>query len=124
MRVLIVEDERKIANLLKTHFEIRRHEVSLVPSGEEALDLLSRQQPDVTLLDVRLEGRLDGRAVLPEAKRLHPAMPVVIMTGLVDAEPSEYLQLGASGFLKKPIELPELDHMIAQFVNSAPSLEP
>ena len=116
MRVLIVEDERKIANLLKMHFEIHRHEVSLVPSGEEALDLLSRQQPDVTLLDLRLEGKLDGRAVLPQAKQRYPTMPVVIMTGLVEAEESEYLQLGASGFLKKPIDLPELDQMIAQFV--------
>lgn len=115
MRLLVVDDELKILALLKARFGGRGHEVVTTTRGDEAIRFIQEQPPfQLILLDLSLKGELGGREVLREAKQRDPATPVVIITGWVEAEPEECLRLGASGFLKKPIQLHDLDQVLQQ----------
>jgi DNA-binding NtrC family response regulator len=114
MTILIVDDEPKLLALFKTHFEYQGHTVYGTESGEDALVLLQQHQPQVAFVDLWLKGDLTGKDVLRDAKRLLPAIRVVIVSGDEETPPETLLQLGAAAFLKKPIQLEELDHLLEQ----------
>jgi CheY-like chemotaxis protein len=79
-RVLILEDERLVAENLKDIFEETGFEViAIVSSGEEALDLIHSTHPDLLLLDVRVKGRMDGieTAIAAHARG---KLPVIFLT--------------------------------------------
>jgi DNA-binding NtrC family response regulator len=121
MKLLIVDDEVKLLELLKGFFALKGDEVFGTGRGEEALNLLQQHQPDVCLLDLRLKGSLDGEAVLAEAKRLSPNTKVIIITGDDHAPKDTLLQAGATAFLRKPIRFDELTQLVQQLSGSAAS---
>lgn len=112
MRILVLDDEPKIQGILKGRLELRGHEVCTAVSGEEGLALIRQQQPQLLLLDLSLKGALSGRDVLAEVKKTSPQVHVVVVTGYVEAESEEFRQLGASGLLKKPLNLEDLDELV------------
>jgi two-component system nitrogen regulation response regulator NtrX len=113
MTILIVEDEPKVQQLLKSHFESRGHQVHARDSGEEAIEALRQHRPETILLDLWLKGKLNGVGVLKEIKRSLPQAAVIVITGLDEAPDEEVFKLGITAFLKKPIRLEELDRLLA-----------
>lgn len=122
MKLLIVEDEPKIRALLSSYFEGHGHEVLTTENGEEALALIQQHQPALILLDLSLKGKLTGRDVLREAMQRVPESKVVVVTGLVEASEDEFKKLGASGLLRKPIELESLSQLMQQLSGEGPSV--
>lgn len=119
MRILIVDDEVKILGLLKAYCETRGHDAVTTPDGEEALKLVVNHKPELLLLDLSLKGKLNGKDILPEAKRLLPQIKVIVLSGLIEAQEEELSRLGASAFLRKPIQLDELDRLVQQVAGPA-----
>src|SRR5262245_52483974 len=83
-RILIVEDDRTMARdlaarLTRMGFVV----VGVAPSGEEALMLAARERPELVLMDIRLEGEMDGIAAADHI-RAHLHRPVVFLTALAD----------------------------------------
>ena len=106
-RMLIVEDERDICDCLQQYFSLKGFSVVSAFSGEEALEQLSKDPPDVVLLDILLPG-LSGIEVLRRVKELRPDAHVVMVTAL-DQE-SLRLQAhryGAAGYITKPFDFSE-----------------
>lgn len=111
MRVLIVEDDTDILELLSTYFAFKGDEVVAAPDGMSALKLFRDRIPDLVLLDIVLP-RLDGWSVLA-AIRAASAVPVILLTSLADtADVVRGLSLGADDYLRKPFEMQELDARI------------
>lgn len=111
MKVLLVEDDAQILELLKTYFETKGHEVTTASDGVEALEKFGADTPDVMLLDIVLP-RMDGWAVL-EAVRSSSQAPVVLLTSLDDTENVvKGLAMGADDYLSKPFQIRELDARI------------
>ncbi|OGW91690.1 MAG: hypothetical protein A3D28_05055 [Omnitrophica bacterium RIFCSPHIGHO2_02_FULL_63_14] len=121
MKLLIVEDEPKIRALLSSYFEGHGHEVLTTESGEEALTLLQQHKPALILLDLSLKGKLTGRDVLRETMQRVPESKIVVVTGLVEASEEEFRKLGASGLLRKPIELDALSQLLRQVGGEPPA---
>ncbi len=119
MKILVLDDEPKIQGILKGRLEMDGHEVFTAESGEAGLTIIGQQQPQLVLLDLSLKGRLSGREVLAEVKKTNPQVHVVVVTGYVEAESEEFQQLGASGLLKKPLNLADLDAIVKQLGNSS-----
>jgi len=113
MIILIVEDEPKVQQLLKGHFEQQGHQMFGTGIGEEAIQLLRAHQPDVMLLDLWLKGKIDGMGVLKEAKTISPKTKVIVATGFEESPNEQIAKLGAT-LLKKPIRLEELDALLKQ----------
>ena len=107
MRVLVVEDEQKVAEALREGFEGERYDVVVERTGESAFFRVNTETFDVILLDLMLPGR-DGRTLLKEM-RTEPALaeiPVVVMTGTASEEQAlGHEHLDVQGFLAKPVDL-------------------
>lgn len=119
MKILVLDDETKIQGILKGRLEMDGHEVLTAESGEAGLAIINEHHPNLLLLDLSLKGRLSGRDVLAEVKKTSPQVHVVVVTGYVEAESEEFQQLGASGLLKKPLNLADLDAIVKQVGNSS-----
>lgn len=103
-RILIVDDEEGIREILSRLVRKEGFEALAAPDGETALELLRRETPEILLLDIKMPG-LDGMETLRRAKELDRDLPVIIITshGLVKGA-VEALRAGAHDYLVKPFE--------------------
>ncbi len=103
-RMLIVEDERDLCECLQEFFTSRGFSVRAVYSGEEALECVARESPDVILLDILLPG-LSGLEVLKRVKHTASNTRIVMVTGLDDVEfRAEARLYGAAAYITKPYD--------------------
>jgi len=115
MKVLVVEDDPDIRELLTLYFVAQGYEVETANDGQDALLQLQRVQPDLMLLDVVLP-KLDGWGVLT-AVRAQSRIPVILLTSLDDTDDIvKGLSLGADDYLCKPFEIRELEARIQSIV--------
>lgn len=106
--VLLVDDEAEFRDLLEKRLRKRNLSLLSAGSGEEALEIVTREAVDVVVLDVRMPG-MDGRETLREIKRLHPEVEVIMLTGQASVEVAlEGMELGAFDYLLKPVSFDEL----------------
>ncbi|MEO5509355.1 MAG: response regulator transcription factor [Longimicrobiales bacterium] len=110
VRVLVVEDERDIAALVAYHLTKEGYRVRTAESGQEALEVLAADRPDLVILDLMLPG-FSGYEVLAEMRRsTHAAeLPVVVLSARRDeADRVKGLELGADDYITKPFSPREL----------------
>jgi DNA-binding response OmpR family regulator len=103
MKILIVEDEEILSNVLKEEFQAERHEAKIAEDGEEALKLSKSFHPDIILLDIFLPKKngLDVLAAL-KADALLKNIPVIMITNLSDDESiKKAFALGAVDYFVK-----------------------
>jgi len=108
MRILLVEDERKVASFIARALRENSYAVDIAENGEKALELNSDVTYDAILLDVRLPG-MSGLQVCRELRQQGTEAPVLMLTarGLVEQR-VEGLDAGADDYLTKPFVLAEL----------------
>lgn len=112
-RLLIVDDELELLDMLTTYFLDSNYEVDTATNGTDALVAIVRQRPDVVLLDINMP-RMNGVEALKEIVKIDQSIAVIMVTGngelpvTVDA-----LRNGAFGYVPKPFDLRYLDHLIA-----------
>ena len=108
MRVLIIEDERKVAKALREGLEAEHYDVSVATTGEEGFFLLNHESFDLVVLDLMLPRR-DGIEVLTTLRKRGVQTPVLILTAkdTVDDRVGG-LDSGADDYLVKPFAFPEL----------------
>jgi DNA-binding response OmpR family regulator len=108
MRILVVEDEKKVARALQQGLEARNYEVTLAHTGEEGFFLVNAQTFDLLILDLMLPGR-NGLEILATLRRQRLQTPVLILTAR-DALDDRVrgLDEGADDYLIKPFAFPEL----------------
>jgi excisionase family DNA binding protein len=107
-RVLVVDDEATIRDLLAKTLALAEYDVDLAPDGRNALERLRIIPYDLLITDLKMPG-VDGLAVIREARRLKADIPVIIITGFsTEASAIEAVNLGVSGYLTKPFRVPRV----------------
>ncbi|WP_310599009.1 sigma-54 dependent transcriptional regulator [Desulfobulbus sp.] len=108
-RTILVVDDEPIARDNLAHIIVKDgHAVRVAANGQEALALLRKEEVDLVLTDLRMQG-IDGMAVLEEAKRLWPAAEVVMITGHASVDTAvEAMRKGAYHYVAKPFKINEL----------------
>ncbi|PYM39342.1 MAG: response regulator [Candidatus Rokuibacteriota bacterium] len=102
MKLLLIEDDERVAQVLAEAFRADGHETTVRHTGEDGLAYLRRDRPDAVVLDVRLP-ELNGVAVLRQIRSTDPELPVIIMTGLATlGEIAEARRLGVTEIIEKP----------------------
>ena len=102
--ILVVDDDWMNREVMEAHLRIAGYEVILAHGGEDALQLSREQQPDLILLDVRMQG-MSGYTVCTQlrAQEATRHIPVVMVTGLdSDEERQKGIDAGADDFIQKP----------------------
>lgn len=107
-KILIVDDELSIVEILKTLLKKGGHSVTSSVDGNEALKLLKENVFDLMITDVRLPG-MDGISLLPKAKELQSHLAVIVMTAYADVENAVLaMKNGAFDYVTKPFKFDEL----------------
>ncbi|MFH1353236.1 MAG: response regulator transcription factor [bacterium] len=120
MKVLIVDDESDLANLLKINLEVEGFECSIAKDGQEGIEKAAAMQPDVILLDIRMPV-IDGYGALAELKKNRETskIPVIMCTTIKGEENIKKAHdLGASDYIIKPFEPGEVLAKIRKVLNS------
>jgi DNA-binding response OmpR family regulator len=108
MRILVVEDEQKIARLVQKGLKEFGFAVDVIGRGDEALEIILDNPFDAIVLDIMLPGR-DGLSILRALRERANAIPVLILTARGEIrEKVEGLDLGADDYLAKPFAIEEL----------------
>ena len=108
MRVLVVEDERKLAQVLVSALEAEHYDVVAAPTGDDGFFRASAEAFDLVILDLMLPGR-NGLEILQTLRQRRLQTPVLILTARDGVEDRVLgLDLGADDYLVKPFALPEL----------------
>jgi excisionase family DNA binding protein len=107
-RVLVVDDESSIRELLQKTLALAEYEVDTAPDGRAALERLRLGNYDLLIADLKMPG-MDGLTLIREAKRLKADMPVIIITGFsTESSAIEAVNLGVAGYLTKPFRVPQV----------------
>jgi len=108
VRILVVEDERKLAQALASALEADHYDVVLAPTGEDGFFRANAEAFDLVLLDLMLPGR-NGLEILQTLRKRQVQTPVLILTARDGVDDRVLgLDLGADDYLVKPFALPEL----------------
>ncbi|MEF7612890.1 response regulator transcription factor [Aquincola sp. MAHUQ-54] len=127
MRILLVEDDKVLADALSRTLVQAAHAVDIVATGEEADHALGLGVHDLAILDIGLPG-LSGLDVLRRLRGRKSTLPVLLLTALDSVEDRvRGLDLGADDYLAKPFDLPELEARVRALLrrshNATPDLE-
>jgi DNA-binding response OmpR family regulator len=108
LKILLIEDEVKIAEFVTQGLRSAGHEVTHAQDGEQGLDLILAAAHDVAILDLMLP-KLDGFQVLQQAKAAASDMPIIILSAKIDLpDRLKGFDLGADDYLPKPFFVEEL----------------
>jgi len=112
--ILIVDDEPIVQESIRDWLRDAGYQVATAESGEEALELVEKQDFSVMVVDVRLPGKT-GITVLKEVKALKPEIKSIIITAYPSTElAAEAMKLGAIDYLIKPIAPDDLERLIRE----------
>ena len=116
-KLLIVDDESDIREFARNFFKKRKIEVLVASGGRQALDLIAKENPDLILLDIRME-EITGIEVLRELRKTNPSIKVIMVSGVEDEETvKEANALGVIGYIHKPFILEELEKIVMAQLN-------
>ena len=107
-RVLVVDDEASIRDLLSKTLALAEYDVDTAPDGTTALDRMRAFSYDLLIVDLKMPG-MDGLTLIRQAKRIKADLPVIIITGFsTESSAIEAVNLGVAGYLTKPFRVPQV----------------
>ncbi|MDI3322630.1 sigma-54-dependent transcriptional regulator [Pinibacter soli] len=102
-KILVIDDDMDMCNLLSRFLNKKGYEVATAPSGKKGLELLQSFNPDIVLSDYRLDD-MNGNDLLMQIKAYNFSLPVIIITGYSDIKTAvEVLKNGATDYVTKPL---------------------
>ncbi len=111
-KILVVDDEKGITEMVAKFLESMGHEAITAQSGSEAIEKVTQEEPQIVLLDIRMPG-MDGIETLKKIKALDPKIGVVMITAVSDeVTAKECMDLGAFDYITKPISLDYLERVV------------
>ena len=112
-RVLVVDDHRQVLTFIQLDLKLRGYNVMTATSGEEALEKIKREKPDIILLDILMPG-MSGLDVL-DALRPYSKVPVIAFSASPENQ-AQAIRSGANLFINKPFDPDEMAKKIGELV--------
>lgn len=112
IRLLVVDDEEGVLDMVREHFGPRGYEVFTAGDGAEGIEVCKHAKPDIILLDLKMK-KMDGNEALPHLKAIAPGAKIFVVSAYQD----EILQrkiagLGVDAHFEKPIPIVELEKAV------------
>ena len=107
-RVLVVDDEEGIRDLLSRTLALAEYEVDTSSDGHSALESIRNDGYKLLIADLRMPG-MDGLTLIREVRQINPHLPIIIITGYSSESAAiEAVNLGVAGYLTKPVGIPQV----------------
>jgi DNA-binding response OmpR family regulator len=120
-RILIVDDEPEILEMLKAYFSDKRYDVMTAQQGADAVMIAGFQRPDAMLLDILMPG-MDGVKVLRAIRTMDSSIPVIMVTANTDEKIGrDTLVMGAFDYIRKPFDFNVLERAVETAVAAGAS---
>lgn len=114
LRILVVDDDPEIPELLGGYLESMGYAVRTCASGDEAMAALRESKYDLLISDINMSG-MNGFELLRETRTAFPRIGIILMTAYDDAHPiQEAMQAGADGYISKPFSLRKFSRIFEQ----------
>lgn len=111
-KILVVDDEVKACELLKRFLEAKGYDVITSNSGEDAVEKVRNEKPNVILLDIKMPG-MDGTEVLKRVREFDKDVGIIMVTAVKEEDVGkEALKSGADEYITKPIDFEYLETSI------------
>lgn len=111
-RILVVDDEIDVCDVLKQYLSIKGFEVHTALDGSTAISKVKEIRPHIVLLDIIMPG-MGGLEVLKEIKKIDPKVGVIMVTGVVDNELAKRtIELGAFDYITKPMDFEYFENVV------------
>jgi CheY-like chemotaxis protein len=120
--ILVVEDEPTIREVVCDILKAS-HTCHAVRTAEEGLELLAATTFDVIITDIKLP-QMDGDEFMLRALEMHPALPVIVISGGYGYDERRFLDAGAFGYLLKPFRADELEELVTRAAAGRPGQPP
>ncbi|MCS6935907.1 MAG: response regulator transcription factor [Chitinophagales bacterium] len=122
-KILLVEDDTNLGNLLQDSLEMKNFDVTLKRNGEEALQEFKANKYDMCILDVMLPKK-DGFTLAKDIRRINSTVPIIFLTAKALKEDTiEGLRIGADDYITKPFSMEELNLRIDNIFKRLPKAE-
>lgn len=121
LKICVVDDDQDLAESLADVLKMSGHGVHLAHSGEEAVEICSMRDFDMTFMDVKMPG-MNGVESFLEIRKIKPNAQVIIMTGY-SFEPllNQARENGVAAILYKPVAMPQLAELLDRLTQSTTS---
>ena len=107
-KILVVDDEQGMREFLTMLLEKQGHRVITAAEGEQALQLVAEQTPDLVISDLRMP-KMDGIGLLAGIRDQHPHLPVILITAYASSDSTiQAMRLGADDYITKPFRIDEI----------------
>ncbi|MFH1350395.1 MAG: sigma-54 dependent transcriptional regulator [Pseudomonadota bacterium] len=117
-RILVVDDDRSMREFLEILLTKEAYQVSLAASGEEACQILEKENFDLVITDIRMKD-IDGIDVLKKAKQISPETMIVMISAFATAETAvEAMREGAYDYIPKPFKVREFKRIVRETLKS------
>jgi nitrogen regulation protein NR(I) len=118
-KLLLIDDEADVQYSFRRIFDAPDIELTTASSGEEALKLIPKLQPDLVLMDIRMGG-MSGLETLKQIRKTQPKLLVILMTAYGTTQTAiEAMKYGAYDYLLKPFDVPKLKQLVAAALKAA-----
>ena len=118
LKILVVDDEPEITEILKNFFERKSYIVFTANNGEAALEVVKEHRPHLVFLDIRMP-KMDGLTVLRNIRAIDTSIKVIMVTAIEDDKTiAEAKSLGAVDYISKPFKLEYLEKDVIEKVNA------
>ena len=116
-KILAIDDEEGVLEMIRGHFEIRGFEVHTARDGEEGIALCESREPDVILVDLKMKF-MDGDRVIPELVRKAPRAKIFVVSACQDDIMRRRLAgLPVARYFEKPVSILELEKAVREAVS-------
>jgi len=123
LRVLVVDDDPTIVELLSSFLDTKGYSVRTCANGQQGLEAIEEEEVDLVISDIEMAG-VNGYELLRQTRRNYPKIGIVLMTGYEETHPlSAALRAGADGYISKPFSLRKFSLIFEQAYWNALSRE-
>ena len=119
--ILVVDDDKNLRRLYKYELEAEGYRVVLAENGREALEQVSREVPDLVLMDIRMP-ELDGLEAMAHALKKHGRIPILLNSAYSSYQ-DNFLAWAAEGYLIKSSDLEPMKKKIRDILSTQPTLD-
>ena len=122
-KALVIDDEQIVLDSVATLLRDEGFDVDVSLNGREGLDWAIERKYDVILSDIRMPD-IGGMRVLRDVKRIHPSLPVIMITGYASVDSAvQSMKLGAADYIEKPFEPEQLIDSVNRALGVSPEVE-